>query len=162
MVEHYITARLLRQKGYHRRADGAEYADHRERIGAAGYHVLDTSSVSDTQPFVKRIAFKHPELEYLVNKVGLQRQLQVQKQSAEDLPPKADQKIDINIRGPLHLASTNLRGQLKDTQVRPVDIAPPPAETDLHREREEPDDNKKAKNPNALSIPEFMDEASRD
>jgi hypothetical protein len=30
--------------------------------------------------------------------------------------------------------------------------------TDLHREREDPDDNKKEKNPNAMSVQEFMDE----
>lgn len=29
--------------------------------------------------------------------------------------------------------------------------------TDLHRERQDPDDNKKDKNPGALSVDEFMD-----
>lgn len=30
--------------------------------------------------------------------------------------------------------------------------------TDLHRERSDPNDNKKEKNPDALSLEEFMDE----
>ena len=34
---------------------------------------------------------------------------------------------------------------------------PPTVATDLHRERSDPDDNKKEKNPHALSVEEFMD-----
>jgi len=36
-----------------------------------------------------------------------------------------------------------------------VEIAPPTVSTDLHREREDPDDNKE-KNKGALSVEEFM------
>jgi hypothetical protein len=36
--------------------------------------------------------------------------------------------------------------------------APPAVGTDLHREREDPDDNKKHKNPISLDIGEFMTE----
>lgn len=42
-----------------------------------------------------------------------------------------------------------------------VEIAPPTVATDLHRERDDPDDNKKHKNPKALSVEEFMDEVGR-
>lgn len=55
----------------------------------------------------------------------------------------------------------NLRTQLKDTGVRVVEIAPPTVETDLHREREDPDDNKKGKNSAALSVEEFMADVTR-
>ncbi|PSK34064.1 Peroxisomal hydratase-dehydrogenase-epimerase [Elsinoe australis] len=62
----------------------------------------------------------------------------------------------------LHFFSMNLRTQLsKDDRgknIRVVEIAPPSVGTDLHREREDPDDNKKDKNPSALSVEEFMDD----
>ncbi|KAI1260264.1 NAD(P)-binding protein [Xylariaceae sp. FL1019] len=175
-----------------------------KEIGAAGYYVLDTGSISDIPAFIKKITSAHPELDCLVNNAGVQRPLQVQKQDAEDFLSKADQEININIRGPMHLAvgllphfktkphaliinvssvlgfipfsiinpvyngtkawlhfwSMNLRSQLHDTNIRVVEIAPPTVATDLHREREDPDDNKKENNPNALSLDEFMDEVS--
>ncbi|KAI1385614.1 NAD(P)-binding protein [Hypoxylon trugodes] len=175
-----------------------------KEIGAAGYYVLDTGSISDIPAFIKRIISDYPELDCLVNNAGVQRPLQVQKQTPEDFLSKADNEININIRGPLHLAvgllphfktkkhaliinvssilgyvpfsiinpvyngtkawlhfwSMNLRSQLKDTNVRVVEVAPPTVATDLHREREDPDDNKKENNPNALSVDEFMLEVS--
>lgn len=55
----------------------------------------------------------------------------------------------------------NLRTQLsKDERgknIKVVEIAPPTVATDLHRERSNPDDNKKENNPNALSVEEFME-----
>ncbi|KAI1412027.1 NAD(P)-binding protein [Hypoxylon sp. FL1857] len=176
-----------------------------KEIGAAGYYVLDTGSISDIPTFINRITSDHPELDCLVNNAGVQRPLQVQKQKPEDFLSKADNEININIRGPLHLAvglfphlkskphaliinvssvlgfvpfsiinpvyngtkawlhfwSMNLRSQLKDTNVRVVEIAPPTVATDLHRERDDPDDNKKENNPNALSLDEFMEEVSK-
>ncbi|KAG4218419.1 hypothetical protein PC116_g33101 [Phytophthora cactorum] len=54
----------------------------------------------------------------------------------------------------------NLRSQLKGTGLRVVEIAPPTVATDLHRERENPDDNKKENNSDALSLDEFMQEIS--
>lgn len=45
--------------------------------------------------------------------------------------------------------------------MRIVEIAPPAVGTDLHREREDPDDNKKHKNPQALTVEEFMDEVTK-
>lgn len=177
-----------------------------KEIGAAGYYVLDTGSIAGISPFVKRITSEHPELDCLVNNAGVQRPLQVREQSGDDFLAQADQEIDINIRGPMHLAvrllphfrgrpggaliinvssvlgfvpfsiinpvyngtkawvhfwTMNLRSQLKGTGVRVVEIAPPTVETDLHRDRANPDDNKKANNPDALSIEEFVEETGR-
>jgi len=61
-----------------------------------------------------------------------------------------------------HFWSMNLRSQLaRDrTDVRVVEIIPPSVGTDLHRERENPDDNKKEKGANALTVEEFMAEVA--
>lgn len=60
----------------------------------------------------------------------------------------------------VHFWSMNLRTQLAKAgaNIKVVEIAPPSVGTDLHREREDPDDNKKDKNPSALSVEEFMDD----
>ncbi|KAK3688682.1 putative short-chain dehydrogenases/reductase [Podospora appendiculata] len=60
----------------------------------------------------------------------------------------------------MHLWSMNLRTQLRQggAKIRVVEIAPPSVGTDLHRDREDPDDNKKHKNPSALTVEVFMDE----
>ena len=60
----------------------------------------------------------------------------------------------------VHFFTMNLRTQLaKDkANITVVEIAPPSVGTDLHREREDPDDNKKDKNAQALSVEEFMDD----
>lgn len=59
----------------------------------------------------------------------------------------------------------NLRTQLEaadaSKHIKVVEIAPPTVATDLHRERSDPDDNKKEKNPNALSLDEFMEEVAK-
>lgn len=62
----------------------------------------------------------------------------------------------------MHFWTMNLRSQLlKDrTVVRVVEIVPPSVGTDLHRERQNPDDNKKEKGANALTIDEFMAEVA--
>ncbi|KAK1624047.1 short-chain dehydrogenase [Colletotrichum phormii] len=176
-----------------------------KEIGAADYYVLDTGKVEQIPDFVKRITKDHPELDCLVNNAGVQRPLEILKD--DDFLLKADQEIDINIRGPMHLAlgllphlqtkesaliinvssvlgfipfsiinpvyngtkawlhfwSMNLRTQLKTggSQVKVVEIAPPTVATDLHRERTDPDDNKKANNPDALSVDEFMEEVAK-
>lgn len=58
----------------------------------------------------------------------------------------------------------NLRTQLQASRdgkhIKVVEIAPPTVETDLHREREDPDDNKKGSNGSALSLGEFMEEVA--
>lgn len=173
-----------------------------KEIGAAGYYVLDVSNVSGIAEFVAKVTTEHPELDCLVNNAGVQRPLQVLE--TDDFLDKADQEIDINIKGPMHLTmqllphlqsktspvvinvssilgflpssiinpvyngtkawlhfwTMNLRTQLKSkgSPVRVVEIAPPSVGTDLHRERENPDDNKKENNSKALTIDEFMSE----
>jgi short-subunit dehydrogenase involved in D-alanine esterification of teichoic acids len=173
-----------------------------KEIGAAAYYVLDTGDVASIPDFVKKLTSEHPDIDCLVNNAGVQRPLDVNKDSPEDFCSKADQEIDINIRGPMHLAlnllphfksqphalivnvssvlgfvpfsiinpvyngtkswlhfwSMALRTQLKESNVKVVEIAPPTVATDLHREREDPDDNKKEKNKAALSVDEFVDE----
>lgn len=176
-----------------------------KEIGAEGYYVVDTGKTADIPRFVDTITKDHPELDCLVNNAGIQRPLQILED--KDFLEKADQEIDINIRGPMHLAlgllphfqtrpnaliinvssvlgfipfsiinpvyngtkawlhfwSMNLRTQLMQggSKVRVVEIAPPTVSTDLHRERQDPDDNKKEKNKSALSVDEFMDEVSK-
>ncbi|EOD43717.1 putative short-chain dehydrogenases protein [Neofusicoccum parvum UCRNP2] len=177
-----------------------------KEIDATGYYVLDTGEISSIPSFVKKITSEHPELDCIINNAGVQRPLQVLENEPSDFLDKADQEININIRGPMHLTlnllphfkskpngavvmnvssvlgyipfsiinpvyngtkawlhfwSMNLRTQLKDTNIRVVEIAPPTVATDLHRERQDPDDNKKDKNPSALSVEEFMGEVSK-
>ncbi|GAW24593.1 hypothetical protein ANO14919_141840 [Xylariales sp. No.14919] len=107
----------------------------------------------------------------------------------EEFLEKADQEIDINTRGPMHLALhflSHLRAKppaviinvssvlgfapfalinpmapLEATNVRVVEIVPLTVATDLHREREDPDGNKKSSNPSTLSIDEFIAEISK-
>jgi short-subunit dehydrogenase involved in D-alanine esterification of teichoic acids len=176
--------------------------DAAKEIGAAAYYVLDTGDISSIPKFVQRLVSEHQDVDCLVNNAGVQRPLQVNKDDTTEFLEKADQEIDINIRGPMHLAmellkhfkskpnalivnissvlgfipfatinpvycatkswlhfwSISLRKQLEGTNVNVVEIAPPTVATDLHREREDPDDNKKDKNPSALSVDEFVDE----
>jgi short-subunit dehydrogenase involved in D-alanine esterification of teichoic acids len=59
----------------------------------------------------------------------------------------------------VHFFSMNLRSQLRDagSKIKVVEIVPPTVETSLHRERKNPDDNKKASGAKAaLSVDEFM------
>ncbi|KAJ6441451.1 short-chain dehydrogenase [Purpureocillium lavendulum] len=181
-----------------------------KEVGAAGYYVLDTGKTDAMPAFVRRLTAEHPDVDCLVNNAGVQRPLDVSRDAAEDFLARADAEIDINIRGPLHLAllllphlrarphgacvvnvssvlgfvpfsvvnpvyngtkawlhfwSMNLRTQLaRDPalrHVRVVEIAPPMVGTDLHREREDPDDNKKHNNGSALTVEEFVDEVAR-
>ncbi|KAJ4417732.1 hypothetical protein N0V82_006006 [Gnomoniopsis sp. IMI 355080] len=176
-----------------------------KEIQCAGYYVLDTGDVAKIPGFISQITKEHPELDCLVNNAGVQRPLQVLKDNPVELLAKADQEIDINIRGPMHLAvgllehfktkpsallinvssvlgfvpfsilnpvyngtkawvhfwSMALRTQLKDTKIKVVEIAPPQVATDLHREREDPDDNKKSKSPTSMDVDEFMSEVAQ-
>lgn len=168
--------------------------------------MLDTGSTSSIPSFVQKVTKEYPEIDCLINNAGVQRPLEVRKLGAEEFLEKADQEIDINIRGPMHLIlhllphfkekkyacimnisstlgflptsiinpvyngtkawahmfTTNLRTQLQASeetkQIKVVEIAPPSVGTDLHREREDPDDNKKNKNKAALSVEEFMED----
>ncbi|KAL4935483.1 hypothetical protein BDV06DRAFT_206925 [Aspergillus oleicola] len=176
-----------------------------EEIGATDYFVLDTGVVEKIPEFIAAITAKYPDLDCLVNNAGVQRPLSVLNDEPAEFLAKADQEIDINVRGPMHLTlgllehfkgrpngavvmnvssilafvpfsvinpvyngtkawlhfwSMTLRTQLAKggyENIRVVEIAPPSVGTDLHRDREDPDDNKKHKNPNALSVEEFME-----
>jgi len=167
---------------------------------STAYYVLDTGDISSIPRFTKKVLQEHPEVDCLINNAGVQRPLDINEFDLE----KADQEIDINIRGPMHLTiaflphfktkkaatiinvssvlgfvpisvinpvyngtkawvhfwTMNLRTQLAKSQdgkgIKVVEIAPPTVETDLHRDRSDPDDNKKGKNPDALSLEEFM------
>ena len=88
------------------------------QIGAAAYYVLDTGDTSQIADVSRRILADYPDLNCLVNNAGVQRPFTFPaagvgagaggKGEADedgygfDLA-KADQEIDINIRGPLHL-----------------------------------------------------------
>ncbi|EPQ32278.1 uncharacterized protein PFL1_00475 [Pseudozyma flocculosa PF-1] len=166
------------------------------------YYVLDTGNVDDIPAFTKKVLSEHPEVDCLVNNAGVQRPLDVQNL---DLT-KADNEININIRGPVHLATAFLdhlkskpaaviinvssvlgfvpysiinpiyngtkaflhfwsmtqRTQLRGTNVRIVEVVPPSVGTDLHRERANPDDNKKHLGAtNSLTVEEFIDDFAR-
>jgi short-subunit dehydrogenase involved in D-alanine esterification of teichoic acids len=171
-------------------------------IGAAAYYVLDTGDIPSIAKFVQKLITEHPDVDCLVNNAGVQRPLELLKMDPHEFLQKADQEININIRGPLHLAmellshfkskpnavivnvssvlafvpmstinpvyngtkawlhfwSINARQQLRDTGIKVVEIAPPTVSTNLHRERTNPDDNKKENNPDALSVDEFIQE----
>jgi short-subunit dehydrogenase involved in D-alanine esterification of teichoic acids len=173
-----------------------------KEIGAAAYYVLDTGDISKIPSFIEKLISEHPDIDCLVNNAGVQRPLDVNNDDPADFAKKADQEIDINIRGPMHLAlhllkhfkskpnalivnvssvlgfvpfsvvnpvycgtkawmhfwSMDLRAQLKDSNVKVVEIAPPTVSTDLHRERSDPKDNTKEKNQEALSVEEFTEE----
>lgn len=173
-----------------------------KEIGAAAYYVLDTGDVKSIPAFIKKLISEHPNLDCLINNAGVQRPLDVNEMDPEEFGSKADQEVDINIRGPMHLTlhllshfkskpmalvvnissvlgfvpfsiinpvycgtkawlhfwSMDLRAQLKDTKIKVIEIAPPTVATDLHRERKDPDDNKKEKNKAALSVEEFTEE----
>lgn len=177
-----------------------------QETGATAYYVLDTGLVEQFPSFLARVTYDHPELDYLVNNAGIQRPLDLINDQPGDLLARADQEIDIKIRGPMHLTmqllehfknkpngaviinvssilafvpyapinpvyggtkawlhfwSMNLRMQLQKAgyeRIRVVEIAPPTVATNLHREREDPEDSQKHKNPNALSLDKFMDE----
>lgn len=44
------------------------------------------------------------------------------------------------------------------SRIKGMEIAPPSVGTDLHRERDNPDDNKKEKGAQALTVEQFVDE----
>ena len=175
-------------------------------IGAKAYFILDVSKISTISGFVEDVVSKHPELDCVINNAGVQRPFQILGPDYDFDLSKADQEIDTNIRGPMHLSvnlvphfnglpnggvimnvssvlgynpislvnpvyngtkawvhffTVNLRSQLRDgrSKIKVVEIVPPTVETALHRERKDPDDNKKAHgNAAALSVPKFMEQ----
>lgn len=180
-----------------------------KEIGAAGYYVLDTGDIASILSFIEKITSEHPELDCLINNAGVQKPFQVLGPDYGFDLSSADQEIDINIRGPMHLSigliknhfnnlpngavlmnvssvlgfvpfsvinpvyngtkawlhmfSVNLRTQLEQagSKIKVVEIAPPQVETDLHRDRTDPDDNKKSSGANAMSVEEFMEDVRK-
>ena len=180
-----------------------------KEIGAAACYVLDTGDIPSIESFISTITKDHPDLDCLINNAGVQRPFQILGPDYDFDLGKADQEININIRGPLHLSvglikahfqnlsngavimnvssvlgynpfsvinpvyngtkawihffSVNLRTQLDKagSKIRVVEIAPPSVETDLHRERQDPDDNKKHKGASAMSLEEFMADVTK-
>ena len=169
-------------------------------IGATDSYVLDTGDLPSIPPFITKVLSDHPDLDCLINNAGVQTPLQVLGPDYDFDLSKADQEIDINIRGPLHLSTQlinhfnklpnggvimnvssslgfnpisyinpvycgtkawlhfftmNLRTQLSKagSQIRVIEIVPPMVETDLHRDRKDPDDNKGGK---AMKVDDFM------
>ena len=176
-----------------------------KEIGAEWY-ILDTGDTKSIPAFIDRIIKEHPELDAVINNAGVQRPFELFGPDYDFDLAKADQEIDINIRGPLHLCvgliqkhfvnldkavimnvssvlgfipfaqvnpvyngtkawlhffSTNLRGMVEGKNIKVIEIVPPSVETDLHRERVDPDDNKKHKGSNAQSIDEFMADVNK-
>lgn len=70
-------------------------------IGAAGFYLLDTGRTAELPAFVGRVTAEHSNLDCLVNNAGVQRPLEIL--CGSDFLSKADQEIDINVRGPMHL-----------------------------------------------------------
>jgi short-subunit dehydrogenase involved in D-alanine esterification of teichoic acids len=148
---------------------------------------------------------EHPELDCVINNAGVQRPFQILGPDYDSDLTKADQEIDTNIRGSMHLSvalvphfnslrtggiimnvssvlgynptglvnpvyngtkvwlhffTMNLRSQLRNaaSKIKVVEIVPPTVETALHRERKDPNDNRKDHgNSTALSVDEFME-----
>ena len=73
-------------------------------IGAADYAVLDVSNTASIQGFANDIVNKYPELDCLINNAGVQRPFQILGPDYDFDLDKADQEIDTNIRGPMHLS----------------------------------------------------------
>lgn len=72
-------------------------------IGAKAYYVLDVSKISSIAEFVKAVVSAHPETDCLINNAGVQRPFQILGPDYDFDLDKADQEIDTNIRGPMHL-----------------------------------------------------------
>jgi short-subunit dehydrogenase involved in D-alanine esterification of teichoic acids len=77
-------------------------------ISAAGYYVLDTGDTEAIPSIVEQILKSHPDVNCLVNNAGVQRPFEFpnigEKQEYGFDLRQADQEIDINIRGPMHLS----------------------------------------------------------
>lgn len=72
-------------------------------IGATAYYILDTGDVKSIPDFIKQITADHPDLDCLINNAGVQRPFQIFGPDYSFDLSKADQEIDIDIRGPMHL-----------------------------------------------------------
>ncbi|KNC98466.1 uncharacterized protein SPPG_06167 [Spizellomyces punctatus DAOM BR117] len=169
------------------------------------YLVVDVGAVEGLQRFTEEAIKKFPDLDAVVANAGIQRKpVNFTTQDAASLLQSADDEINVNIRGTLHLIhhllphllskpnaaiytvssglafipigripvycatkafvhswTQSLRVQLKG-RVQVMEIIPPLVESDLHRDHDDPDNNKKHKNPMALTIDEFIAGVDRD
>ena len=73
-------------------------------IGAKAYFVLDVSNISAISGFVRDVLSQHPELDCVINNAGVQKPFQILGPDYGFDLKTADQEIDTNIRGPLHLS----------------------------------------------------------
>lgn len=178
-----------------------------KEVGATAYYVLDMSDISSITPFVSKVIKDYPDVDCLINNAGVQQPLQILGPDYDFDLSRADEEINTNIRGPMHLSiqliqkhfiflqqgavivnvssilafnpfslvnpvyngtkawlhafSVNLRSQLAkaESPIRVVEIVPPTVETDLHRERLNPNDNKRSHGAqSAMSVEDFMAE----
>ncbi len=180
-----------------------------KEIGATAHYVLDTGDIPSINPFISKITSEHPDLDCVINNAGIQVPLQLFGPDYDFNLDKADQEININIRGPLHLCvgliqkhfvnlpsavimnvssglgfvpfmvinpvyngtkawlhffTTTIRTQIEHAgkNIKVIEIVPPAVETDLHRDRVNPDDNKKSSGAKtSLSIEEYMADVSK-
>lgn len=78
-----------------------------EELGSnVPYYHLDTSDIPSIESFVKKLTTSHPELDCLVNNAGVQRPLDVNKMDPKEFLEKADNELNTNIHGPMHLTLT--------------------------------------------------------
>ncbi|KAG4423008.1 hypothetical protein IFR04_003920 [Cadophora malorum] len=63
------------------------------------YYVLDPGNISAIPEFCKKVIKEHPEVDCLINNAAVQKPLDINNFDLQS----ADQEIDINIRGPMHL-----------------------------------------------------------
>lgn len=67
------------------------------------YYVLDTGKLAAIETFVATVTTEHPDLDCLINNAGVQRPLELGALEPSEFLRRADEEIDINIRGPMHL-----------------------------------------------------------
>ncbi|TPX66626.1 hypothetical protein SpCBS45565_g04344 [Spizellomyces sp. 'palustris'] len=169
------------------------------------YLVVDVGAVETLQRFTEEVVKRFPNLDAVVANAGIQKKpVNLTTQDPASLLLSADQEININIRGTLHLIhhllphllskpnaavytvssglafipishipvycatkafvhswTQSLRVQLTG-RVKVMEIIPPLVESDLHRDHDDPDNNKKHQNAMALTIDEFIAGVDRD
>lgn len=75
------------------------------KLGNCAYYVLDTGKIDEIPAFAKKVIAEHPDVDCLINNAGVQRPLDVTNLNLGQV----DQEIDINVRGPIHLADAFLK-----------------------------------------------------
>ncbi|EON66100.1 hypothetical protein W97_05343 [Coniosporium apollinis CBS 100218] len=141
-------------------------------IGAAAYYVLDTGRPDAIPGLIVQTTEVHPDLDCLIDNAGVQRPLQVLEMKAGAVSGEGGSGDRWERMGAVVMNVSSVPGYIpisvikpgvqRDKSVAVVEIAPPMVATNLHRERTDPDDKKKEKNPNALSVDEFMESVIRE